>query len=87
MDRAGTVQKTFYGTYSAWYFVSLPRFSPQQTAVFPFLVSFIQHILDRDSDGIVSAEEIAHVVQHVLASGSTETEAQAIASDVSLDLL
>lgn len=35
---------------------------------------------------MVSAEEIAHVVQHVLASESTETEAQAIAADVSFDL-
>lgn len=43
-------------------------------------------MLDRDSDGMVSAEEIAHVVQHVLASESTETEAQAIAKDVSFDL-
>lgn len=35
---------------------------------------------------MVSAEEIAHVVQHVLASESTETEAQAIAKDVSFDI-
>lgn len=41
------------------------------------------HVLDRDSDGMVSAEEIAHVVQHVLATKSTATEAKAIAEDVS----
>lgn len=46
-----------------------------------------QHIFDRASDGIVSAEEIAHVVQHVLASESTATEACAIAKDVNFDLL
>lgn len=42
------------------------------------------HVLDRDSDGMVSAEEIAHVVQHVLATKSTEMEAKAIAEDVSM---
>lgn len=42
------------------------------------------HVLDRDSDGMVSAEEIAHVVQHVLATESTATEAKAIAKDVSI---
>ena len=41
-----------------------------------------KHVLDRDSDGMVSAEEIAHVVQHVLASKSTALEARAIAEDV-----
>ena len=41
------------------------------------------HVLDRDKDGMVSAEEIAHVVQHVLATASTEQEAKAIAQDVS----
>lgn len=40
------------------------------------------HVLDRDSDGMVSAEEIAHVVQHVLATESTAREAKAIAEDV-----
>ncbi|CAM9903390.1 unnamed protein product [Scytosiphon promiscuus] len=43
------------------------------------------HVLDRDSDGMVSAEEIAHVVQHVLASESTEKEAKAIAEDMDTD--
>lgn len=42
------------------------------------------HVLDRDSDGMVSAEEIAHVVQHVLATESTAREAKAIAEDVSM---
>lgn len=42
------------------------------------------HVLDRDSDGMVSAEEIAHVVQHVLATESTAREAKAIAEDVSV---
>lgn len=41
------------------------------------------HVLDRDKDGMVSAEEIAHVVQHVLATASTEQEAKAIAANVS----
>lgn len=40
------------------------------------------HVLDRDKDGMVSAEEIAHVVQHVLATASTEKEAKAIAEEV-----
>ncbi|CAN0487810.1 unnamed protein product, partial [Ectocarpus sp. 12 AP-2014] len=43
------------------------------------------HVLDRDSDGMVSAEEIAHVVQHVLATKSTATEAKAIAEDMDTD--
>ncbi|CAM9377456.1 unnamed protein product [Ectocarpus fasciculatus] len=43
------------------------------------------HVLDRDSDGMVSAEEIAHVVQHVLATKSTEMEAKAIAEDMDTD--
>ncbi|CBJ30050.1 conserved unknown protein [Ectocarpus siliculosus] len=43
------------------------------------------HVLDRDSDGMVSAEEIAHVVQHVLATKSTAMEAKAIAEDMDTD--
>ncbi|CAM9092745.1 unnamed protein product [Laminaria digitata] len=43
------------------------------------------HVLDRDKDGMVSAEEIAHVVQHVLATASTEQEAKAIAANMDTD--
>lgn len=41
------------------------------------------HVLDRDKDGLVQEEEIAHVVQHVLKTASTEKEAKAIAEEVS----
>lgn len=40
------------------------------------------HVLDRDKDGMVSAEEIAYVVQHVLSTTITEEEAKAIAKAV-----
>lgn len=43
------------------------------------------HMLDRDKDGMCSAEEIAHVVQHVLASSSTAEEAKAIAGSMDTD--
>lgn len=44
------------------------------------------HVLDRDKDGLVSAEEIAHVVQHVLTTASTPKEAKAIAEQVRLTI-
>ncbi len=59
-----------------------PRKALMQYPLAPVSVSVFQHVLDRDSDGMVSAEEIAHVVQHVLATKSTALEARAIAEDV-----
>ena len=43
------------------------------------------HVLDRDKDGMCSAEEIAYVVQHVLTSSSTAEEAKAIAGSMDTD--
>lgn len=43
------------------------------------------HILDRNRDGVVSAEELAFVIQHVLSSQSTEEVALALVQDLDVD--
>jgi Ca2+-binding EF-hand superfamily protein len=43
------------------------------------------HMLDRDKDGVVGAEELAFVIQHILSSHSTEEEALHIVQKLDAD--